>query len=43
MFTMNCTRRAKTPADQLQFRKYISIHSPGPGNIVTGHGMFYPG
>lgn len=23
MFTMNCTRRAKTYADQLQFRKYV--------------------
>ena len=40
MFTMNCTRRPKTHADSLQFKKYISIHSPGPSNKVTGRGMF---
>ena len=28
--------------DELQFAKYISIHSPGPSNKITGRGMFYP-
>jgi hypothetical protein len=42
MFTLNCTRRPKSPADTHTFRKYISIHSPGARDVITGGGMFYP-
>eukprot|EP01052_Picozoa_sp_SAG31_P007645 SAG31_NODE_367_length_16811_cov_20.811584_16_plen_177_part_00 len=42
MFTLNCTRHAKRPADLATLRKYISIHSPGANNKLTHGGMFYP-
>ena len=42
MFTMNCTRRAKTPEDFEIARRYFSIHSAGSYNLITGAGMFYP-
>ena len=42
MFTMNCTRHAKTPEDLETARQYLSIHSPGGYNNKTGAGMFYP-
>ena len=42
MFTLNCTRRPKSPADEQTFRKYLSIHSAGAGNLITQRGMFYP-
>ncbi|MBV7339573.1 hypothetical protein KFU94_67455 [Chloroflexi bacterium TSY] len=42
MFTMNCTRRAKTADDFAILRQYLSRHSPGTHNIDTGAGMFYP-
>ncbi len=29
MFTMNCTRHAKTPADMAVLHEYVSYHSPG--------------
>jgi len=42
MFTMNCTRHAKTDEDLKTARQYLSVHSPGGYNIKTGAGMFYP-
>jgi ectoine hydroxylase-related dioxygenase (phytanoyl-CoA dioxygenase family) len=42
MFTMNCTRRAKTPEDLATAHKYLSVHSAGAGNFDTGAGMFFP-
>ncbi|MFL2540567.1 MAG: hypothetical protein ACJ0UT_01075, partial [Candidatus Latescibacterota bacterium] len=42
MFTMNCTRRAKNPADMATLRDYLSKHSPGAGNLDTSAGMFFP-
>lgn len=42
MFTMNCTRHAKTPEDLTTARKYLSIHTAGANNVDTGAGMYYP-
>ncbi len=42
MFTMNCTRHAKTPEDMETLRSYLSRHSPGARDIVTTAGMYYP-
>ena len=42
MFTMNCTRQAKTPEDLEMARQYLSTHSPGGYNLKTGAGVFYP-
>ena len=42
MFTMNCTRQAKTPEDLEMARRYLSVHSPGGYNVKTGAGMFNP-
>lgn len=42
MFTMNCTRRAKTDEDFALAHRYLSVHSAGGGNVNTGAGMFYP-
>ncbi len=42
MFTMNCTRRAKTDADHDILNQYLSIHSPGGYNNKTGAGMYWP-
>ena len=41
MFTMNCTRQAKTPEDLEMARRYLSVHSPGGYNVKTGAGVFY--
>jgi len=42
MFTMNCTRHAKTPADDELLREYLSHHSPGARDIDTSAGIFFP-
>ena len=42
MFTLNCTRRAKTPQDMETLREYLSHHSPGAGKIDTSAGMYFP-
>lgn len=42
MFTMNCTRHAKTPADMETLHLYLSQHSPGAGNLDTSAGMYFP-
>ena len=42
MFTMNCTRHARTPEEHDLARQYLSIHSPGGYKVDTGAGMFYP-
>ena len=42
MFTMNCTRHAKTHEDMETLRSYLSRHSPGARDIVTTAGMYYP-
>ena len=42
MFTMNCTRHAKTPADDALLREYLRHHSPGANDIDTSAGMFFP-
>jgi hypothetical protein len=42
MFTMNCTRHAKTAADMEMLRKYVSHHTPGANNIDTSTGMYFP-
>ena len=40
MFTMNCTRQAKTPEDLEMAHRYFSVHSPGGYNVKTGAGVF---
>ena len=42
MFTMNCTRHARTPEEHDLARQYLSVHSPGRNKVDTGAGMFYP-
>ena len=42
MFTMNCIRHAKNPADMETLRHYLSMHSPGGGKLDTGAGMYFP-
>ena len=42
MFTMNCTRRAKTSEDLELAHRYLSSHSAGGYNVKTGAGIFYP-
>lgn len=42
MFTMNCTRRAKTPTELATARQYLSVHSAGGYNVDTGAGMYFP-
>lgn len=42
MFTMNCTRHARTDDEFELARQYLSVHSPGGSDTVTGAGMFYP-
>lgn len=42
MFTMNCTRHAKTAEDMELANRYLSMHSPGGNNLLTGAGMYYP-
>jgi hypothetical protein len=42
MFTMNCTRRAKTPADMAVLHDYLSKHSPGARDMDTSAGIFFP-
>ena len=42
MFTMNCTRRAKTPEDMELLQNYFSKHTPGAGGIDTSAGMYFP-
>ncbi|MDA0840536.1 MAG: phytanoyl-CoA dioxygenase family protein [Planctomycetota bacterium] len=42
MFTMNCTRHAKTPEDLELAHKYLGIHSAGGYNVDTGAGMYFP-
>ena len=42
MFTMNCTRRAKNPADMQVLHEYLSSHSPGASNLDASAGMFFP-
>ena len=41
MFTMNCTRQAKTPEDLEMAHRYFSVHSPGGYNVKTGAGVCY--
>ncbi len=42
MFTMNCTICPKTTDEKEQVRQYLSIHTPGSGNHVTGAGVYFP-
>ncbi len=42
MFTMNCTRNAKTAEDLATAHQYLSVHSAGANNVDTGAGMFFP-
>jgi hypothetical protein len=42
MFTMNCTRHAKTPEELATAHKYLSVHSAGGYNVDTGAGMYFP-
>ena len=42
MFTMNCTRRAKTAEEMSLLRTYLTHHSHGTHDIDTGAGMFFP-
>ena len=42
MFTMNLTRRAKTPEDMQLLREYLRVHSPGGYKVDTGAGMYFP-
>ena len=42
MFTMNCTRHAKTTEDIDTLRSYLSKHSPGASDLVTTGGMYFP-
>lgn len=42
MFTMNLTRPCTSDADLATLRDYLSRHSPGGYQVVTGGGMFYP-
>lgn len=42
MFTMNCTRHYHTDDDDALGRKYLSVHSAGGYNVVTGAGMYFP-
>ena len=42
MFTMNCTRHAKTHEDMETLRSYLSRYSPGARDIVTTAGMYFP-
>ena len=42
MFTMNLTRPCTNDADLATLRDYLSRHSPGGYQVVTGGGMFYP-
>ena len=42
MFTMNLTRPCTNDADLATLKDYLSRHSPGGYQVVTGGGMFYP-
>jgi len=42
MFTMNCTRHAKTPDEDELLREYLSKHSPGAINLDTSAGIYFP-
>ena len=42
MFTMNCTRHARTEPEQKLAREYVRVHSPGGYDIDTGAGMYFP-
>ena len=41
MFTMNCTRQAKTSEDIKFAHEYVRIHSPGGYKLKTGAGMYH--
>ena len=41
MFTMNCTRHAKTPEDLKRVHEYVRIHAPGGYKYKTGAGMYH--
>ncbi len=41
MFTMNCTRQAKTPEDLEMINRYLRKHAPGYYKYKTGAGMFH--
>ena len=41
MFTMNCTRHAKTPEDMKRVHEYVRIHAPGGYKYKTGAGMYH--
>ena len=42
MFTINCTRQAKTSEDLEIAHQYFGIHSAGGYKLKTGAGAFYP-
>ena len=42
MFTMNCTRKARTAADWTTLARYVREHTPGAYDVHTGGGMYHP-
>ena len=42
MFTLNCTKRAKTPNELAMLRRYLTAHSPGGYQFDTGCGAYWP-
>eukprot|EP01046_Picozoa_sp_COSAG06_P059458 COSAG06_NODE_12305_length_1397_cov_1.022342_1_plen_71_part_10 len=42
MFTLNCTKRARTEADFVRLRRYLTIHSPGGYQFDAGAGAYWP-
>jgi hypothetical protein len=42
MFTMNLTRRARTPSEQTMMRAYTSVHSAGGYKVNVGGNFFMP-
>ena len=42
MFTLNCTKRARTEADFVRLRRYLTMHSPGGYRFDAGAGAYWP-
>lgn len=42
MFTINCTRRARTTREWKTLERYVREHTPGAYDVRTGAGMYFP-
>ena len=42
MFTLNCTKRARTEPELVRLRRYLTAHSPGGYQFDAGAGAYWP-